>query len=146
MITSTKENHALTNCMNQLESIKEDYRNYKEAESNDDYEAQDEIRESVSNSALSVEFRSGWYSSPESIADLKPEEFKILLSWGGPACRIIGNLDQYSQPTDIEIQYQDWGTPWESLQLNPHYAGLNVNITDDIEALEWFCSCFYFGE
>ena len=146
MITSTKENHALTNCMNQLESIKEDYRNYKEAESNDDYEAQDEIRESVLNSALSVEFRSGWYSSPESIADLKPEEFKILLSWGGPACRIIGNLDQYSQPTDIEIQYQDWGTPWESLQLNPHYAGLNVNITDDIEALEWFCNCFYFGE
>lgn len=146
MITSTKENHALTNCMNQLESIKEDYRNYKEAESNDDYEAQDEIRESVLNSALSVEFRSGWYSSPESIADLKPEEFKILLSWGGPACRIIGNLDQYNQPTDIEIQYQDWGTPWESLQLNPHYAGLNVNITDDIEALEWFCNCFYFGE
>ena len=143
MITSTKENHALTNCMNQLESIKEDYRNYKEAESNDDYEAQDEIRESISNSALSVEFRSGWTSNPE---EMKPEEFKILLSWGGPACQIIGNLDQYKQPTDIEIQYQDWFTPWESLQLNPHYAGLNVNITDDIEALEWFCSCFYFGE
>tara|TARA_B100000287_G_scaffold85292_1_gene77873 strand:+ start:378 stop:818 length:441 start_codon:yes stop_codon:yes gene_type:complete len=146
MITSTKENHALTNCMNQLESIKENYRNYKEAESNDDYKAQDEIRESVLNSALSVEFRGGWYSSPESIADLKPEEFKILLSWGGPACRVIGDLDQYNQPTDIEIQYQDWGTSWENLQLNPHYAGLNVNITDDIEALEWFCSCFYFGE
>tara|TARA_Y100000114_G_scaffold121485_1_gene116688 strand:- start:200 stop:634 length:435 start_codon:yes stop_codon:yes gene_type:complete len=144
MITSTKENHALTNCMNQLESIKEDYRNYKEAEGNDDYEAQDEIRQQAQNQALSVEFRSGWYSSLE--ADLKPEEFKILLSWGGPACRIIGKLDQYTEPTDIEIQYQDWGTPWENLQLNPHYAGLNVNITDDIEALRWFCSCFYFGE
>ena len=144
MVTTTKENHALTNCMNQLESIKEDYRNYKEAESNDDYEAQDEIRQQAQNQALSVEFRSGWYSSLE--ADLKPEEFKILLSWGGPACRIIGKLDQYTEPTDIEIQYQDWGTPWESLQLNPHYSGLNVNITDDIKALEWFCSCFYFGE
>ena len=145
MITSTKENHALTNCMKKLESIKEDYRNYKEAEGNDDYEAQDEIREQAQNQALSVEFRSGWYSSLE--ADLKPEEFKILLSWGGPACQIIGKLNQYTEPTDIEIQYQDWGTPWQSLQLNPHYAGLNVNnITDDIEALEWFCSCFYFGE
>ena len=144
MITSTKENHALTNCMNQLESIKEDYRNYKEAESNDDYEAQDEIRESVLNSALSVEFRSGWTSNPE---EMKPEEFKILLSTGGPACQIVGKIDYGScEPIDIEIQYQDWGTPWESLQLNPHYAGLNVNITDDIEALEWFCSCFYFGE
>ena len=144
MVTTTKENHALTNCMNQLESIKEDYRNYKEAESNDDYEAQDEIRQQAQNQALSVEFRSGWYSSLE--ADLKPEEFKILLSWGGPACRIIGKLDQYTEPTDIEIQYQDWGTPWEPLQLNSHYADKSPNITSDYEALEWFCNCFYFGE
>ena len=45
------------------------------------------------------------------------KQFKILLSWGGPACQIIGKLDQYKQPTDIEIQYQDWGTPWEPLHL-----------------------------
>jgi len=77
---------------------------------------------------------------------MKAEEFKILLSWGGPACQIIGNLDQNHQPTGIEIQYQDWGTPWESLVLNPHYADLNINITNDTEALEWFCNCFYFGE
>ena len=94
--------------------------------------------------ALSVEFRSGWYSSPESVADLKPEEFKILLSTGGPACQIVGRLD-YENPFDIEIQYQDWGTPWEPLQLNSTYADRSPNITSDYEALEWFCNCFYLG-
>ena len=143
MVTTTKENHALTNCMNQLESIKENYRNYKKAESNDDYEAQDEIREQAQNEALSVEFRSGWSSNP---GEMKPEEFKILLSTGGPACQVKGNLDQYKQATDIEIQYQDWGTPWEPLQLNSTYADESPNITSDYEALEWFCNCFYFGE
>ena len=132
MITSTKENHALTNCMSHLESIKEDYRNYKEAESNDDYEAQDEIRESVLNSALSVEFRSGWYSSLDD--ELIPEEFKILLSWGGPALRIIGELDNYG-PVNPKLQYQDWGTFWTDLEITE----------DQQKALNWFCNCFYFG-
>ena len=143
METTKEKNHALTNCVGQLETIKELYRNYQEAESNDDYEAQDAIREEALNDALSVEFRSGWSTNSE---DMKAEEFKILLSWGGPACQIIGKLDNFNQPTDIEIQYQDWGTPWENLVLNPHYADLNINITNDQEALEWFCNCFYFGE
>ena len=143
METTKEKNHAITNCVGHLETIKELYRNYQEAESNNDYEAQDAIREEALNDALSVEFRSGWSANSE---DMKAEEFKILLSWGGPACRIIGKLDQYNQPTDIEIQYQDWGTPWENLVLNPHYADLNINITNDQEALEWFCNCFYFGE
>ena len=151
MTTTKNEAHAITNARGQLETIKELYRKFKKEEEFESWGecrsvwnwTTDGIQEEARNEALSVEFRSGWTSNPE---EMKPEEFKILLSWGGPACRIIGNLDQYSQPTDIEIQYQDWGTPWESLQLNPHYAGLNVNITDDIEALKWFCSCFYFGE
>ena len=145
MTTTVKENYALTNCKGQLESIKELYRNYKEAESNEDYEAQEELREQAQEEALSVEFRSGW---THDLNDMKPEQFKILLSTGGPACQIIGDLNQYQEAMNysIEIQYQDWGTPWESLQLNSHYANQNPNITPDHEALEWFCRCFYFGE
>ena len=150
-MTATKEAHAITNARGQLESIKELYREFKKQE---DLEAWDcgsnvynwtseGIREQAQNEALSVEFRSGWSSNPE---DMEPEEFKILLSTGGPACQIIGKLDQYKQPTDIEIQYQDWGTPWEPLQLNSTYADKSPNITSDYEALEWFCNCFYFGE
>ncbi len=143
MTTTKNEAHAITNARGQLESIKELYRNYLEADLIDDYDKQDEIREEAQDEALSVEFRSGWTSNPE---EMKPEEFKILLSTGGPACQIIGKLDQYKEPTDIEIQYQDWGTYWESLQLNSTYADKSPNITSDYEALEWFCNCFYFGQ
>ena len=135
METTKEKNHALSNCRGQLETIKELYRNYQEAESNDDYEAQDAIREEALNDALSVEFRSGWSTNSE---DMKAEEFKILLSWGGPACRIIGKLDQYNQPTDIEIQYQDWGTPWTRYEVSYNH--------NDYSALLWYCEQFYFGE
>lgn len=140
METTTKETYAITNAKGQLESIKELYREYKENASAfvSNLDIEEAIVERAREQALSVEFRSGWYSSPESIADLKPEEFKILLSWGGPACRIIGNLDRYSEPTDIEIQYQDWGTPWTTLEISYNQ--------DDYQALEWFCNCFYFGD
>ena len=145
MNQTVKENHALTNCRGQLESIKELYRNYLEAESDDDYERQEAIREQAQEEALSVEFKSGW---THDLNDMKPEEFKILLSTGGPACQIVGGLNSYQEPMDhsIEIQYQDWGTPWESLQLNTHYASNSLNITPDHKALEWFCRCYYFGE
>jgi len=144
MTTATKEAHAITNARGQLESIKELYRNYKQAESDDDYTREDEIREQAQDEALSFEFRSGWTSNPE---EMKPEEFKILLSTGGPACQIVGKIDYGScEPIDIEIQYQDWFTPWEPLQLNCTYADRSPNITSDYEALEWFCNCFYFGQ
>ena len=151
MTTTKNEAHAISNARGQLETIKELYREFKKQE---DLEAWDcgsnvynwtseGIREKAQDEALSVEFRSGWTSNLES---MEPEEFKILLSTGGPACQIIGKLDQYKQPTDIEIQYQYWGTPWEPLQLNSTYADKSPNITNDYEALEWFCNCFYFGE
>ena len=144
MTTTKNEAHAISNARGQLESIKELYRNYKQAESDGDYTREDEIREQAQDEALSVEFRSGWTSNPE---EMKPEEFKILLSTGGPACQIVGKIDYGScEPIDIEIQYQDWFTPWEPLQLNSTYADKSPNITSDYEALEWFCNCFYFGE
>ena len=144
MTTTKNEAHAISNARGQLESIKELYRNYKQAESDGDYTREDEIREQAQDEALSVEFRSGWSSNPE---EMKPEEFKILLSTGGPACQIVGKIDYGScEPIDIEIQYQDWFTPWEPLQLNCTYADRSPNITSDYEALEWFCNCFYFGE
>ena len=144
MTTTKNEAHAISNARGQLESIKELYRNYKQAESDGDYTREDESREQAQDEALSVEFRSGWTSNPE---EMKPEEFKILLSTGGPACQIVGKIDYGScEPIDIEIQYQDWFTPWEPLQLNCTYADRSPNITSDYEALEWFCNCFYFGE
>ena len=142
-LTATKENHALTNCMSQLSFIKDLFIRYRLAESNNDYDLMHQIREEVNEAPLSIEYRSGWV--PHFEDDVKPEEFKILLSWGGPACRIIGKIEDEFTLKDIEIQYQDWGTPWISLQLNSHLSDKSPQIIDDYEALEWVCNGFYFG-
>jgi len=136
-MTTTKETHAIINAKGQLNSIKELYREYKKNASAfvSNLDTEEAIVERAREKALSVEFKSGWTTNPE---EMNPEEFKILLSWGGPACQITGNLDQYKQPIDIEIQYQDWGTPWNTLEISYHQ--------NDYQALEWFCNCFYFGD
>ncbi len=115
-----------------MESMVEDFKKDQQLQESNDYKEQDELRESVLNSALSVEFRSGWYSSPED--EKKAEEFRILLSTGGPALRIIGKLDDYG-PIEPKLQFQDWGTPWTDFEITE----------DQQKALNWFCNCFYFG-
>ena len=54
----------------------EDFKKDQIFENLKDFESQDQLRESVLNSALSVEFRSGWATFKE---NFEPEEFKILL-------------------------------------------------------------------
>ena len=131
-MTTTKENHALNNAIGHIESMVEDFKKDQIYENLKDFESQDELRESILNSALSVEFRSGWYSSLDD--ELVAEEFKILLTWGGPALRIIGELDNYG-PINPKLQFQDWGTLWTDFKTTK----------DQQKALNWFCNCFYFG-
>tara|TARA_S200000501_G_C20269454_1_gene502162 strand:+ start:74 stop:475 length:402 start_codon:yes stop_codon:yes gene_type:complete len=130
--TTTKQNHALQNAEGHIESIVDDFKKDQQLQESNDYNQQDELRESILNSALSVEFRSGWSTNPE---ELEIEEFKILLTWGGPALRVIGDLDQYKQPENIKMQFQDWGTLWTDYELTEKQE----------ESLNWFCNCFYFG-
>ena len=137
MNTTTKPNHALQNAQGHIESIVQDFEKITFLESlnvtsSEEEEEIEQTRESILNSALSVEFRSGWSTNPE---ELEIEEFKILLSWGGPALRVIGDLDQYKQPENIKMQFQDWGTPWTDFKITE----------DQQKALNWFCDCFYCG-
>ena len=90
----------------------------------------DEIEEACREAALSIDVRSGW-DCPS--CELVPEEFQILLSTGGPALRITGDLADF-QPDRPRIQHQDWGTPWTEWRRDV-----------DHEALNWFCSLFWFG-
>ena len=98
---------------------------------------QDAVTEYAQGMPLSVLVRSGWYvpGTPEQ----QPEEFEILLSTGGPACRIIGELDRGSVAWQSGcrpvIQHQDWYKPW----TESSYAV-------DTNALLWFCEQFYYGE
>ncbi len=45
-------------------------------------------------------------------------QYEILLCTGGPAVRIIGELDEYLEPETAVLQYQDWGTFWQDYSLS----------------------------
>ena len=93
----------------------------------------DSVQERIQEAPLSVQVRSGWHDPGE---QSEPEEFEILLSTGGPALHIRGELDQYKQPRRAWLEHQDWGTPWTE------YHGEECS-SDSLLA---FCQQFYFGE
>lgn len=103
----------------QLASIKELVAALKAAEDAQDDDAREKAEQAIREDALSVEVRSGWYSYGDTPG--QPEEFKILLSWGGPAVQIVGGLDDHCQPSTtekIELQSQGWFIPWQAVELS----------------------------
>ncbi len=103
-------------------------------EQHDDMIDCERVQVAIDETPLALQVRDDWRSPWEE--ETNPVEFLILLSTGGPACRIIGQLNSYGEAFDAEIQHQDWGTGWERLRLND----------DDEEALNWFANRFYWGE
>lgn len=95
---------------------------------------EDAIRERIEESPLSVQVRGGWHS-PGDNDGTEAEEYEILLSTGGPALRIVGDLSG-GQPTSARLEYQDWGTPWTE----------HITTGDDHDALLRWVSVFYFGD
>jgi len=115
----------------QFESIKEMVDALAKAEDADDQNAREDAEQTIHEDPLSVEVRSGW-TQPG--AEMEAQDFMILLCTGGPACRIIGELNQYNEPDKARIEYQDWFTPWTEYPLD----------SDDTEILLRYCRCFYF--
>lgn len=93
------------------------------------------IEDAMREAPLSVEIREGW-KSPGEGASLEPTEFQILLSTGGPALRIMGELN-HDEPSRCWLEHQDWGTPWT------RYFSRSA---DRATALRWFAALFYYGE
>lgn len=73
---------------------------------------EDAAREAIQEDPLSFQVRSGWHSPGE---ESEPEEFELLLSTGGPATRIIGDIDNGSL-TNPRLQAQDWFTSWQDIR------------------------------
>lgn len=97
---ATTENHALNGAVHWLQQI---------TEWMSDTDAHDDA---ICESPLSIDVKSDWTPVGR---ELEPSEFQILLSYGGPACRIHGLIDVDGDPVEVTIEYQDWGTPWTSL-------------------------------
>ena len=96
----------------------------------DIYEAEARITED----ALSIEVRDNEWATPGQ-AEYSPTQFNILLTTGGPALRIMGQLDEWQEPRRAWLEYQDWGTPWTE------YHGDNASQ----DALLTYARCFYFA-
>lgn len=95
------------------------------------YADPEELRERIDEWArewpLSVEYRcSEWQLS---VTGCEADEFRILISWGGPAVAVFGDISCSGYPSDPELKGQDWGTPWEAVDC-------------DSDALQWFCELF----
>jgi hypothetical protein len=101
-----------------------------------DCKDREDAEQRIHEDPLSIEVRSEWYTPGTlTAADAStPAEFRILLGTGGPAVRIIGELDANAEPKSARLQAQDWFLPWTDYR------------DADEETLLTYCRCFYFGE
>ncbi len=93
----------------------------------DTFDHADDLRERIQEMPLCVEVRDGWRQPGGERGEA--EEFSILLSTGGPALRIYGEIGGRH-----ELQWQDWGTPWTD-----YYE----TTQDEDEAIAAFVGLFY---
>lgn len=90
--------------------------------------SEEEALERIQEDPLSLQVRSEWVSLGDK---MKPEEFELLLGTGGPAVRIIGDIDD-GEPCSPRLEVQDWGKAWTEYRMA------------DTEALEAYCAVFCF--
>ena len=65
----------------------------------------EDAQQCIQEDPLSIQVRGGWHDVGE--VDEPAAEFEILLTTGGPALRIRGDLGQHSQPLRPRLEYQD---------------------------------------
>jgi hypothetical protein len=82
-----------------------------------DITSPDEAEEQLREDALEVQVRTDWHEYGDTEYQ-SPSEFYILLCTGGPAVRIMGELDEHRQPSRAWLEYQDWDTPWTHLYIS----------------------------
>lgn len=101
----------------------------------DEYVADEEALEAIQNHPLAVSVRSEWTSLGNySNEGLRASEYQILIATGGPAARIIGDLNSYGEAHTATLQVQDWFTPWTDVAKC------------DEDTLLTYAQQFYFGE
>lgn len=93
------------------------------------------VEERIHEDPLTVLVRDGWHE-PGKPAEDGPEEYEILLSTGGPATRIRGELDDDCQPKTARLEVQDWFVPWKEWRGE----GWSEEVLLD------YARCFWFGE
>jgi hypothetical protein len=136
MTTTTENDHAEENARAWMETIREQVATIKAAEAlANPGQTYDDALDAITEGPLSVQVRSPWYTPGEK--ESPPAEFEILLSTGGPALRIFGDLDHNGQPEpSLALQKQDWFQPWTDVRLSP----------EERDDLNTYACYFWFGE
>ncbi len=106
-----EKNRAKAQAEAQFSGIKELLETLAKAQNNGNEEEENTALEAILNDPLSVEIQ---------------RQYIILLCTGGPAVRIIGELDEYDQPATARLQFQDWFTPWTDLDQSESESDLLV--------------------
>lgn len=108
----------------------------KDSDEPESWHDEERARERIQEDPLSVEVRGDWYTPGSEDDGAKPSEYSILLTTGGPAARIVGDLDGYGQPTRARFEYQDWFKPWTEV----------VSDSADYAVMLQYARQFYFGD
>jgi len=87
-------------------------------------------RQRIVDHPLHVMVRSDWTQPGDSMG---AAEYQILLCTGGPAVRIVGELDR-GAPCSARLEYQMWDTDWV-----PYFGALPAVLCD-------YAANFYFGD
>lgn len=120
--------NAIDQARAQLEAIREMVKRMGDGGTEDG----DAAREEIQQDPLEVVVRTGWYAPGEEVI---PEEFQILLCTGGPAVRIAGTLNQFFEPQQAWIEFQDWFEPWAKMLLT----------AEEERDVLIYSQCFWYG-
>lgn len=86
----------------------------RDAVADGDQDRIDEAQQAIYDDPLSIEYRSGWTMQGDK---MEAQEYCMLLATGGPAVRIVGEVEHEEAKT-ATLQVQDWGTPWTDVKLS----------------------------
>ena len=91
-----------------------------------EFESEEEARDAIYETPLSVEVRSGWRSVGEDAGE--PEEFRIVLCTGGPHVELTGDIGGA-----VRVVCKDWGESGEYYPDADERAALNTFVSMLIE-------------
>jgi len=100
----------------------------------EEWHDEDGAQRAIDEDPLSIQVRGDWHN-PGERDDVEDTQFEILLTTGGPAARIMGEL-RGGQPYRAWFEYQDWFKPWTEVWLD----------SADMAVVLEYAQHFYFGE
>jgi hypothetical protein len=135
-MTTTIEQHEKLQAIagDTFATIKELVEAMRLAYANGDGQATDDAHDAIYAHPLSLEVRSDWCSVN---APFERAEYRILISWGGPAVQVTGTMNEHNEPATAVLQSQDWFVEWRDWV--PTEDGAD-------ELLLEYARTFYFGE